>query len=211
MPLRIFYSLGALLLSQTAIICVTGFAARKSGGAKKKGSPTRGFGAPPPTWQQVAAAYKTRRPPQDSPCPCGFSGDLYSNCCEPFHRGEKVATGPADVLRSRYSAFYYRVIPYIVETTHPTCGDWREDKVEWVKDLNKYGMFDNHEFVGLEITSAEEINESETEGYLSFQVKMKGKEGSDFQGQERLVKERSQFLKNEEGRWTYASGEISTI
>lgn len=199
----------ALLYSST-IVSVTSFAAKKSGGKKKRvaSSGAKGFGAPPPTWQEVAQKCKTRMPRDTNGvnCPCG-SGLQYSECCAPYHEGTQVPESPLKVLQSRYTAFAWRKIQYIIDTTHPNCEDWREDKVAWVKDLNKMGMFDNHDFVGLEAGAEETVSDSE--GYITFKVNMRGHDGSDFEGQERVVSERSQFLKGEDGRWLYATGEVA--
>eukprot|EP00546_Thalassionema_frauenfeldii_P003354 CAMPEP_0178935066 /NCGR_PEP_ID=MMETSP0786-20121207/24288_1 /TAXON_ID=186022 /ORGANISM="Thalassionema frauenfeldii, Strain CCMP 1798" /LENGTH=81 /DNA_ID=CAMNT_0020613071 /DNA_START=351 /DNA_END=596 /DNA_ORIENTATION=- len=79
----------------------------------------------------------------------------------------------------------------------------------WVKDLNKSGMFDNHDFLGLDI--GEKEMSSDSEGHVEFKVTMSGKEGSSFEGTERVVVERSQFLRHAEGHWLYASGEIKNV
>ncbi len=48
-------------------------------------------------------------------CPCG-SAD-YSNCCQPLHLGQVMASSAAQLMRSRYSAFAKHDIRYIVATT----------------------------------------------------------------------------------------------
>eukprot|EP00545_Synedropsis_sp_CCMP1620_P009941 CAMPEP_0119024678 /NCGR_PEP_ID=MMETSP1176-20130426/32322_1 /TAXON_ID=265551 /ORGANISM="Synedropsis recta cf, Strain CCMP1620" /LENGTH=195 /DNA_ID=CAMNT_0006980039 /DNA_START=46 /DNA_END=633 /DNA_ORIENTATION=+ len=187
---------------------VSAFAAKKGGGGKKRvAAAAKGFGAPPPTWEDVARKIKTRAPPNAETvnCPCA-SGSTYGNCCAPYHAGTKYPETPMAVLRSRYTAFTWRDIRYVIATTHPNCGDWREDKVSWVKELNKGGMFDNHDFVGLEPGLEELVGDDE--GFITFTVKLRGHEGSDFEGQEQVIRERSQFLKGEDGSWTYATGEL---
>merc|ERR1712151_761634 len=101
--------------------------AKGKGGKKGFASNLKGFGAAPPSLEEVAAKFKTRLPEKANilPCPCG-SGDLYEKCCEPYHAGKKYPETPTKVLQSRYTAFTYRLIPYIIETTHPTCRDYRE-------------------------------------------------------------------------------------
>lgn len=205
----------SLLLILMATIClgaspVSSFAAasKKGGGKKRAGVANKGFGAAPPTWQEVANKYKMRMPPnfKEAECACS-SGLIYKECCAPYHEGEKYPETPLQVLRSRYTAFAWRNIRYIVETTHPNCGDWREDKIGWVKDLNRGGMFDNHDFVSLE-PGKEEAGGNDDEYFITFTVKMRGHDGSAFEGQERVIRERSQFLKDEDGKWTYATGEV---
>jgi SEC-C motif-containing protein len=201
-----------ILVCMSALITpVASFAAAKKGGGGKKrvaSSANKGFGAPPPTWEDVARKIKTRVPVDaaEMKCPCE-SGSIYKECCAPYHAGDKYPESPLKVLRSRYTALAWRDIRYIIDTTHPTCGDWREDKIGWVKDLNKGGMFDNHDFVGLEPGPEELVGD--TEGFITFTVKLRGHEGSEFEGQERVIREKSQFLKGDDGRWTYATGEVA--
>ena len=48
-------------------------------------------------------------------CPCGHG--IYTHCCEPLHRGQRVAESAEQLMRSRYSAFAKHEIDYIVSTT----------------------------------------------------------------------------------------------
>ncbi len=52
-------------------------------------------------------------------CPCG-SKNQFSECCEPFLKGEKLPESPEQLMRSRFSAFcrggYWQ---YILDTWHP--------------------------------------------------------------------------------------------
>jgi SEC-C motif-containing protein len=196
------------LVSRTA-----GFAAKKKPNNKinKKGgnaaSSNKGFGAAPPSLDEVAQKFKTRLPedPDNLPCPCG-SGDVYASCCAPYHRREKLPETPLRVLQSRYSAFAWRLVPYIIETTHPTCRDYRDNKVNWAKDLNNGGMFDSFEFVELKAGPTEFPEESDSKAYIDFEVRLRSIEG---EKQETIVQEKSLFLKNlETDSWLYATGEV---
>ncbi|MCS5717847.1 YchJ family metal-binding protein [Herbiconiux sp. CPCC 205763] len=51
-------------------------------------------------------------------CPC-LSGDVYGECCCPFHRGESHAPTAERLMRSRYSAFAVGDPAYLMETWHP--------------------------------------------------------------------------------------------
>ncbi|MDM9561013.1 YchJ family protein [Bordetella petrii] len=53
-------------------------------------------------------------------CPCG-SGQAYSRCCEPWHRGPRRLQAPSAValMRSRYSAFVLDELQYLLDTWHP--------------------------------------------------------------------------------------------
>jgi SEC-C motif-containing protein len=51
-------------------------------------------------------------------CPCK-SRETYAACCQPYHLG-KVKPGTAvQLMRSRYSAYFFRLVDYLVGTTHP--------------------------------------------------------------------------------------------
>ena len=199
-----------LLLALLPLL-IDAFAAKKKGGKKRPSArPTKGFGAAPPSFEQVVGKFRTRMPEdaEQQDCPCG-SGKLYSDCCAPFHRGQPCRT-MTDVLRSRYTAFSWRLIAHVVATTHETCRDYQEDRIEWAKELNKNGMFDSYEFVGLEAGS-EEPGPDENTGFIEFKVTLRAKEdkGSAIAGKETVIAERSQFLRDpEEGSWSYASGEV---
>ena len=224
--------------------------------SKKKGastaSSTRGFGTKPLSFEQVVAQFPTRLPPNalDLPCPCqkhsnprqpeaeGTDLITYRECCAPYHDGEKLPESPERVLRSRYSAFRYRNIPYILKTTHPDCSDYQSDKIKWAKDMNKGGMFDGYDFVGLEILSDTVYSdENSAEAFLEFQVRLAKRNDSPItkstdvtsDAEEVIVAEKSRFLKaskettetsptrandSEEGPavptsgWLYVSGDI---
>lgn len=174
--------------------------------AKRTASSNRGFGVAPPTFEQTLASFKTRLPEsaEDQPCPCG-SGKVYSNCCAPYHKGKILPPTPLELLRSRYTAFCYRNIGYVIESTHPTCRDYQEDRIAWAKSLNKNGMFDSYEFVNLNVIDQEESGEEEA--FVNFQVILRSNES----GEETTVAEKSRFIK-QGGKWTYASGDVrSTV
>lgn len=113
-----------------------------------------------------------------------------------------------DVLRSRYSAFSWRDVGYIMKTTHPVCRDYREDQVAWAKDLNKSGMFDSYEFVNLQ-PGPEETGATENEGFIEFKVTLESKDDlAGPKGQQTVITEKSKFLRDDKGVWTYATGEV---
>ena len=51
-------------------------------------------------------------------CPCG-SLKPYEACCEPYHKHQNAPTCEA-LMRSRYSAFVFGLVDYLVQTTHPS-------------------------------------------------------------------------------------------
>lgn len=124
----------------------------------------------------------------------------------PYHRGEKFPESPLRVLQSRYSAFSYRLVPYIIQTTHTTCREYRDNKVAWAKDLNQNGMFDSFEFMGLVIPNLEPEMDGDNRAYMDFQARLRSRDGNP---NETVVSERSLFLRDPEtNTWTYASGEV---
>lgn len=53
-----------------------------------------------------------------SNCPCK-SWLPYGQCCMPYHHGKKKPETAEQLMRSRYSAYFFRLVDYLVETTHP--------------------------------------------------------------------------------------------
>jgi SEC-C motif-containing protein len=102
---------------------------------------------------------------------------------------------------------------YVVDTTHPECDDFRKDKVAWVKDLNRDGMFDSYDFLSLEAGSQEISEDNDKEGFLEFKVNLRANEsmGGEIKGQEIVVRERSRFLcVGEPASWLYAGGDVTS-
>jgi len=168
-----------------------------------------GFGAAPkapPTLKEVVRTFKSRLPKDTSVCcPCG-TGEPYAECCRPYHRGELVAETPERLLRTRYSAFAFRLIPYIIETTDKSNADYMRDKVAWAKKLNKKLMFDGFEFVSLEI-GALEAGANDDEAFLAPNVfTLLPAQTS----QPPLVmRERTKCVRKD-GAWLFASGEVTS-
>jgi UPF0225 domain len=122
---------------------------------------------------------------------------------------------------------------HIMDTTHPSSRDYRDDRVAWAKELA--GMVDGFDFIRLhvlleDVTSSssndDDNNNSDKEGegeaILEFQVTVRAKDDSNdrarrrraggaatanIAGKEMTVTETSRFIR-EGGRWTYAGGDI---
>ncbi|MCH6256010.1 SecC motif-containing protein [Puniceicoccaceae bacterium K14] len=54
----------------------------------------------------------------ESLCPCK-STRAYGECCGPYHSNKKKPETAEQLMRSRYSAYFFRKYNYLVETTHP--------------------------------------------------------------------------------------------
>jgi SEC-C motif domain protein len=182
---------------------------RKAGG-NNAASSQKGFVIAPPTLEEVTSKFKTRLPEnaESLPCPCGVNdGATYADCCAPFHRQEKFPFMPLQVLQSRYSAFYFRLIPYIIQTTHSSNRDYRDNKVTWAKDLNRKGMFDSFEFLELQPGPEQQlIDGNNNKAYIDFSVRLRARDGEQLETQ---VTEKSLFLRDPDTQiWSYASGEV---
>mmetsp|Transcript_19235 Transcript_19235/g.24787 ORF Transcript_19235/g.24787 Transcript_19235/m.24787 type:complete len:254 (-) Transcript_19235:201-962(-) len=192
---------------------------RKKNAATTASTTTRGFGAKPLTFAQVVQDFETRLPSEAKyvPCPCCLDiGNVerndnlpaYQDCCAPYHSGDKQPQSPERVLRSRYSAFCWRLIPYVIQTTHEDASEYSTNRIQWAKELNKRGMFDDYTFVNLEIMGDTLFeNDEETEATLEFQVRLRSTTGSG-QVEETLIRENSIFRKSNDG-WLYVDGKVN--
>lgn len=73
----------------------------------------------------------------ESLCPCK-SRAIYADCCMPYHHGKAKPKTAEGLMRSRYSAYFFRLTDYLVSTTHP---DTRGPKLkaeleETIHDIN---------------------------------------------------------------------------
>jgi len=84
-----------------------------------------GFGKPRESIEQAS-----RIPWGGDQCSCG-SGKQYSECCQQYHNNSKDPTNPVQVIRARFSALTYGVVPFLTKTTHP-------DNREYVSEDNDY-------------------------------------------------------------------------
>lgn len=218
-------------------------AAASSAGRGMKGSAAAaGFGSVPsssPTLEETLAGFR-RRPvrllPLDAECPCGGISPpgvslSYGDCCAPLHRGDEQCLTPLQVLQSRYSAFYLRNIGHVINTTHPTCRDYNDDKIKWAKALNKNGMFDSFQFVSLTVLDdwgddaiTAVADDVENEAFLKFHVRLREKEEevdgtastssteTAVAGRETVIEELSRFLRDPvTGVWKYAGGDVRCL
>ena len=61
---------------------------------------------------------KVPRVRDQSLCPCK-SRKVYGECCRRYHLGLAVPERAEELMRARYSAYFFRLKEYLVETTHP--------------------------------------------------------------------------------------------
>jgi SEC-C motif domain protein len=186
--------------------------AKKATNKHTRASSSKGFGAAPLTVEQYASTLPTRLPKDvdTTPCPCGgSSSSLYAQCCQPFHQGLRYPSTPLQVLQSRYTAFQYRLPMYIMQTSHPTCSDYRNDRMEWLKDLHKSGMFDGYHFVRL-VPGALTSGSHEDEAFVEFEVHFQDKNPLNRKTPDDTIvfRERSRFLRDAPHGWRYTGGEV---
>lgn len=124
-------------------------------------------------------------------CPCG-SGTRYTACCEPLHRGKRVADSAETLMRSRYCAFAKGKVGYLVKTTHPNGSTYETDTVKWRKDLKAHCQ--STQFVGLKILA--KSDDSPTTATVTFHASLLRN------GQDVSFTEKSKFEKVK-GRWLY--------
>jgi SEC-C motif-containing protein len=55
---------------------------------------------------------------ESSLCPCKSQLN-YGICCKPYHNGKTKPDTAEQLMRSRFSAYFFRKVEYLVETTHP--------------------------------------------------------------------------------------------
>jgi SEC-C motif-containing protein len=111
-------------------------------------------------------------------CPCGSPS--YDGCCGPLHRGERQATTPEELMRSRYSAHALGDAAYVFRTWHPRT---RPDDVLLDPTL---------EWTRLEVLDAHD-------DVVEFAAHHRHPDG--------VLHERSRF-EQRAGRWFYLDGEV---
>jgi len=125
-------------------------------------------------------------------CYCG-SKKKYQYCCEPYLSGKKLPQTAEQLMRSRYTAFCQKEIPYLIETAIPP-EDRSTNEQELAKTMQKTT------WLGLIVVSTEQGKKQDQVGFVEFVAA--------FQiDKPRQHHERSRFVKNKR-RWFYLDGEI---
>lgn len=121
-------------------------------------------------------------------CPCG-TGKTYAACCQVFHLGTYPLTAE-QLMRSRYSAFALRNVPYLIKTQLIPEKDKQAEAMALSKSLPMY------EWLELRIISITKGQKGDKEGTVEFIAK------SVFNGQVSEMRENSSFKKIGL-QWTY--------
>ena len=123
------------------------------------------------------------------PCPCG-SGQPYSACCRPWHKGQAAETAE-QLMRSRYAAYALTLPDYLIATTHPDSPHWETDQATWRRGLQQFSR--ETKFVGLTILQATETGDTATVTF-SAALTQNGRDASIFE---------QSLFERVNGRWLY--------
>ncbi len=131
--------------------------------------------------------------PRDCPC---FSGERTAVCCAPFHRGEREAASPEQLMRSRYAAFALGLGEYLVRTLAADHPDRSLPHAAFVQELRR--AHERQRFLGLRVLHTRVAGD---EGEVLFHARI-------FEhGTDHSFAELSRFVRETVG-WRYASGTV---
>ncbi len=125
-------------------------------------------------------------------CPCG-SELIYDECCRPLISGERAASTPEEVMRSRYTAYAKKEIGYLLTSLHP---DHRSDFDE--KATRTWA--ENSKWEKLEILSTTGGGPEDHEGAVEFMATYTDHGG-------RKLHHESATFRKEAGVWYFENGE----
>lgn len=104
---------------------------------------SRGFGGFLSNNSSSASNSRDSLPDPVELCACG-SEKQYVKCCRRFHSAQASPQGAEELLRSRYSAYAYRLPSYIMNTTHPSMAEL--DRRKWKREILDFCL--EYRFVG---------------------------------------------------------------
>lgn len=123
-----------------------------------------------------------------SNCPCG-SQKNYADCCEPLLTGQKTASTPEALMRSRYTAFTVKNVDYLFSSMTPELQEHtdREDMQDFAEEVDSW--------VKLEVINAPAPDADH--GTVEFAAYFM------YEGEQQRIHENSEFVKKD-GQWFYA-------
>ena len=128
---------------------------------------------------------------EESLCPCK-SKLTYAKCCLPFHYGRAQPETAEQLMRARYSAYFFRRVDYLVETTHP---DTKSKTLHHELEDTIYDV--NWSF--LTIISTSQGGKKDKNGKVEFKAEYY------YEEEPQELHERSRFKKYK-GMWKYLDG-----
>ncbi|MBI5367669.1 MAG: YchJ family protein [Planctomycetes bacterium] len=127
------------------------------------------------------------------PCPCG-SPLSYDECCRPLISGTRAAATAEELMRSRYSAYVEREIPYLRTSLSP---DQRKDYDE----TSSREWAESAEWHSLQILNTSGGGPADRDGTVEFVATFTR------QGVRQEHREVSTFVR-EGGTWYFAGGKV---
>ncbi len=121
-------------------------------------------------------------------CPCGSTSAL-ATCCLPLLQGERQATTPAELMRSRYTAYVFHDVDHVWRTWHPRT---RPDTLD---------LRDSPAWSGLTIHATTGGGPADPEGTVEFTATWDAPDGPG------SLHETSRFARRA-GRWFYVAGHV---
>lgn len=145
-------------------------------------------------------------------CPCA-SGKHYEECCERYHQGAETEPTAEALMRARFSAYVKGQVDYIVATTHPdnpAAGGSKTPDGNYSSSLKEdvQATCSKIGFRKLKIIDRQAGSHADEE-FVEFQAwfKVVGQRGQRQKGTKlESLREKSRFLKGEDGRWKYVEG-----
>lgn len=139
-------------------------------------------------------------------CYCGRP-TLYQQCCAPLHQGLQQATTPEQLMRSRFSAYFLKLVPYIANTYHHS--KQSDDALQEISAFAEGAIFlslqviataGSEGFSGIAAQPATYTDRTNvTTGYVHFIARFLIKD------QLHLLEEQSRFVQ-EQQVWSYLDG-----
>jgi SEC-C motif-containing protein len=129
-------------------------------------------------------------------CPCG-TNKPFSECCEPFLKGQALPETAEKLMRSRYTAFAVVDVDYIKKTLAP----------EARKDFDAKATRESAQqakWKELKILSTEKGSAEDTEGVVEFTAVY------EHSGETIEHHETAQFRKEKNGQWLFVDGDAHT-
>ncbi len=119
-------------------------------------------------------------------CPCRKKSETvaYAGCCQPYHRGVRVAPTAEALMRSRFAAFALKEAAYVRATWHLST---RPATMEFARD---------QEWQSLQVGASSETGDSATVEFVAR---------SRVGGTSHVLHETSRFVR-ERGQWFYVDG-----
>ena len=99
-------------------------------------------------------------------------------------------------MRSRYCAYVGSIVDYVMATTHPENSAFQADKAAWGLDLRAF--CDETKFGSLQILETDPKADTVTFKVIMRQATL-----------DATFTEKSQFKKDDSGRWLYIDGDVT--